>query len=307
MESRFSKGLISNKKNTTGKSKSFLRSLLFSVCIFFIVSCSGIPKAYDNGSFIAALGKDQLVYFSFPVKYHSTLLKYLSETLKKKNVDIDSFIPRADRIYCSISPSVNNSDEKQDSISDLQYVVSGKFSKFFVNLGLKKAGWQKISGVNGKFFWNDLGFSVYVPAKTVILGSAGSKATADNFIGSFETPDFSLFSEMFLASLQSECLSVYLPGQESISNLFGLTNVMLPVKGLELYCYPNGDNNYSSEIRLMSINNMTSKALVSVLQRAINSVPGVTDSTEIVRINSDVYIKGLNISVDDLLSFFGFY
>ena len=276
----------------------FFRALVAGLAItatIFFAGCATRPDIYGVQPF-GVVGAEADMYIFAPVSGNEDLLKTLFTTFVPKKT-AEQYLTRTSALYIG-------AEYDGTAAPEVTVVSTGSYPVSLSGLLFsKKDGWEKrrvVSSGNGGTYYHSKAADIVLQSKSAfaLLGSGGRNT--DDFLLRMSEPRQPVFPVRFQTMIESGGageISIYAPsGSRVIVALFGLQDIELPIRSIELYLKKNADAVYRYSAVFEVANPRAAVVLRALLGAVLNGSLSVQDSS--------IFVENADISETELISLF---
>ena len=261
--------------------------------VIFFAGCVTNPNRYDAQPF-SAVGTNADIYIFAPIAGNEALLKTLFTAFVSKKT-AEPYLKRTSTLY--IGAKYGGMVPEVTVVSAGSYPVSLSGLLFS-----KKDGWEKRRNeYSGKgSYYHSKTADIVLQSKTAFALLGSSTRNTDNFLLRLSEPKQPAFPDRFQTMVEAGGtgeIGIYAPsGSRIISALFGLQDIDLPLRSIELYLKKNTDTTY----RYAAIFDVVNARAAVVLRTLLGTVLKGTLSVQ----GSSIFVENADISEVELISLF---
>ena len=253
------------------------------VAIIFISSCVSRSPEYDMQAF-GSVGTDADVYIIAPVSGNESLLRTVLTHFVSEKTAVQ-YLSRTSALYIGVNYEVTPS---------ITLVSAGSYP---VSLGdllfPKKDGWEKhrAAALNNHAYYTSSIADIVVQEKASFVLSGGAQRNTTAFLQRIAEPHQPVFPPRFQAlgeSGSTDTIGLYTRlGNRLATSLFGLEDIELPVRSIELYLKKDSDSTYRCSAVFEATDTRAALVVRLLLSRVIDGDFSVQDSSVCVE-NADI-------------------
>ena len=253
------------------------------VAIIFISSCVSRSPEYDMQAF-GSVGTDADVYIIAPVSGNESLLRTVLTHFVSEKTAVQ-YLSRTSALYIGVNYEVTPS---------ITLVSAGSYP---VSLGdllfPKKDGWEKhrAAALNNHAYYTSSIADIVVQEKTSFVLFGGAQRNTTAFLQRIAEPHQPVFPPRFQAlgeSGSTDTIGLYTRlGNRLATSLFGLEDIELPVRSIELYLKKDSDSTYRCSAVFEATDTRAALVVRLLLSRVIDGDFSVQDASVFVE-NADI-------------------
>ena len=253
------------------------------VAIIFINSCVSRPPEYDMQAF-GSVGTDADVYIIAPVSGNESLLRTVLTHFVSEKTAVQ-YLSRTSALYIGVNYEVTPS---------ITLVSAGSYP---VSLGdllfPKKDGWEKhrAAALNNHAYYTSSIADIVVQEKTSFVLFGGAQRNTTAFLQRIAEPHQPVFPPRFQAlgeSGSTDTIGLYTRlGNRLATSLFGLEDIELPIRSIELYLKKDSDSTYRCSAVFEATDTRAALVVRLLLSRVIDGDFSVQDASVFVE-NADI-------------------
>ena len=252
------------------------------VAIIFISSCVSRSPEYDMQAF-GSVGTDADVYIIAPVSGNESLLRTVLTHFVSEKTAVQ-YLSRTSALYIGVNYEVTPS---------ITLVSAGSYP---VSLGdllfPKKDGWEKhrAAALNNHAYYTSSIADIVVQEKTSFVLFGGAQRNTTAFLQRIAEPHQPVFPPRFQAlgeSGSTDTIGLYTRlGNRLATSLFGLEDIELPIRSIELYLKKDSDSTYRCSAVFEATDTRAALVVRLLLSRVIDGDFAVQDASGFVE-NAD--------------------
>jgi len=253
------------------------------VAIIFISSCVSRSPEYDMQAF-GSVGTDADVYIIAPVSGNESLLRTVLTHFVSEKTAVQ-YLSRTSALYIGVNYEVTPS---------ITLVSVGSYP---VSLGdllfPKKDGWEKhrAAALNNHAYYTSSIADIVVQEKTSFVLFGGAQRNTTAFLQRIAEPHQPVFPPRFQAlgeSGSTDTIGLYTRlGNRLATSLFGLEDIELPIRSIELYLKKDSDSTYRCSAVFEATDTRAALVVRLLLSRVIDGDFSVQDASVFVE-NADI-------------------
>ena len=253
------------------------------VAIIFISSCVSRSPEYDMQAF-GSVGTDADVYIIAPVSGNESLLRTVLTHFVSEKTAVQ-YLSRTSALYIGVNYEVTPS---------ITLVSAGSYP---VSLGdllfPKKDGWEKhrAAALNNHAYYTSSIADIVVQEKTAFVLFGGAQRNTTAFLQRIAEPHQPVFPPRFQAlgeSGSTDTIGLYTRlGNRLATSLFGLEDIELPIRSIELYLKKDSDSTYRCSAVFEATDTRAALVVRLLLSRVIDGDFSVQDASVFVD-NADI-------------------
>ena len=253
------------------------------VAIIFISSCVSRSPEYDMQAF-GSVGTDADVYIIAPVSGNESLLRTVLTHFVSEKTAVQ-YLSRTSALYIGVNYEVTPS---------ITLVSAGSYP---VSLGdllfPKKNGWEKhrAAALNNHAYYTSSIADIVVQEKTAFVLFGGAQRNTTAFLQRIAEPHQPVFPPRFQAlgeSGSTDTIGLYTRlGNRLATSLFGLEDIELPIRSIELYLKKDSDSTYRCSAVFEATDTRAALVVRLLLSRVIDGDFSVQDASVFVE-NADI-------------------
>ena len=253
------------------------------VAIIFISSCVSRSPEYDMQAF-GSVGTDADVYIIAPVSGNESLLRTVLTHFVSEKTAVQ-YLSRTSALYIGVNYEVTPS---------ITLVSAGSYP---VSLGdllfPKKDGWEKhrAAALNNHAYYTSSIADIVVQEKTAFVLFGGAQRNTTAFLQRIAEPHQPVFPPRFQAlgeSGSTDTIGLYTrSGNRLATSLFGLEDIELPIRSIELYLKKDSDSTYRCSAVFEATDTRAALVVRLLLSRVIDGDFSVQDTSVFVE-NADI-------------------
>ena len=253
------------------------------VAIIFISSCVSRSPEYDMQAF-GSVGTDADVYIIAPVSGNESLLRTVLTHFVSEKTAVQ-YLSRTSALYIGVNYEVTPS---------ITLVSAGSYP---VSLGdllfPKKDGWEKhrAAALNNHAYYTSSIADIVVQEKTSFVLFGGAQRNTTSFLQRIAEPHQPVFPPRFQAlgeSGSTDTIGLYTRlGNRLATSLFGLEDIELPIRSIELYLKKDSDSTYRCSAVFEATDTRAALVVRLLLSRVIDGDFSVQDASVFVE-NADI-------------------
>ena len=253
------------------------------VAIIFISSCVSRSPEYDMQAF-GSVGTDADVYIIAPVSGNESLLRTVLTHFVSEKTAVQ-YLSRTSALYIGVNYEVTPS---------ITLVSAGSYP---VSLGdllfPKKDGWEKhrAAALNNHAYYTSSIADIVVQEKTSFVLFGGAQRNTTAFLQRIAEPHQPVFPPQFQAlgeSGSTDTIGLYTRlGNRLSTSLFGLEDIELPIRSIELYLKKDSDSTYRCSAVFEATDTRAALVVRLLLSRVIDGDFSVQDASVFVE-NADI-------------------
>ena len=253
------------------------------VAIIFISSCVSRSPEYDMQAF-GSVGTDADVYIIAPVSGNESLLRTVLTHFVSEKTAVQ-YLSRTSALYIGVNYEVTPS---------ITLVSAGSYP---VSLGdllfPKKDGWEKhrAAALNNHAYYTSSIADIVVQEKTAFVLFGGAQRNTTAFLQRIAEPHQPVFPPRFQAlgeSGSTDTIGLYTRlGNRLATLLFGLEDIELPIRSIELYLKKDSDSTYRCSAVFEATDTRAALVVRLLLSRVIDGDFSVQDASVFVE-NADI-------------------
>ncbi len=253
------------------------------VAIIFISSCVSRSPEYDMQAF-GSVGTDADVYIIAPVSGNESLLRTVLTHFVSEKTAVQ-YLSRTSALYIGVNYEVTPS---------ITLVSAGSYP---VSLGdllfPKKDGWEKhrAAALNNHAYYTSSIADIVVQEKTSFVLFGGAQRNTTAFLQRIAEPHQPVFPPRFQAlgeSGSTDTIGLYTRlGNRLATSLFGLEDIELPIRSIELYLKKDSDSTYRCSAVFEATDTRAALVVRLLLSRVIDGDFSVQDASVFVE-NADI-------------------
>lgn len=253
------------------------------VAIIFISSCVSRPPEYDMQAF-GSVGTDADVYIIAPVSGYESLLRTVLTHFVSEKTAVQ-YLSRTSALYIGVNYEVTPS---------ITLVSAGSYP---VSLGdllfPKKDSWEKhrAAALNNHAYYTSSIADIVVQEKTAFVLFGGAQRNTTAFLQRIAEPHQPVFPPRFQAlgeSGSTDTIGLYTRlGNRLATSLFGLEDIELPIRSIELYLKKDSDSTYRCSAVFEATDTRAALVVRLLLSRVIDGDFSVQDASVFVE-NADI-------------------
>ena len=253
------------------------------VAIIFISSCVSRSPEYDMQAF-GSVGTDADVYIIAPVSGNESLLRTVLTHFVSEKTAVQ-YLSRTSALYIGVNYEVTPS---------ITLVSAGSYP---VSLGdllfPKKDGWEKhrAAALNNHAYYTSSIADIVVQEKTAFVLFGGAQRNTTAFLQRIAEPHQPVFPPRFQAlgeSGSTDTIGLYTRlGNRLATSLFGLEDIELPIRSIELYLKKDSDSTYRCSAVFEATDTRAALVVRLLLSRVIDGDFSVQDASVFVE-NADI-------------------
>ena len=253
------------------------------VAIIFISSCVSRPPEYDMQAF-GSVGTDADVYIIAPVSGNESLLRTVLTHFVSEKTAVQ-YLSRTSALYIGVNYEVTPS---------ITLVSAGSYP---VSLGdllfPKKDSWEKhrAAALNNHAYYTSSIADIVVQEKTAFVLFGGAQRNTTAFLQRIAEPHQPVFPPRFQAlgeSGSTDTIGLYTRlGNRLATSLFGLEDIELPIRSIELYLKKDSDSTYRCSAVFEATDTRAALVVRLLLSRVIDGDFSVQDASVFVE-NADI-------------------
>lgn len=253
------------------------------VAIIFISSCVSRSPEYDMQAF-GSVGTDADVYIIAPVSGNESLLRTVLTHFVSEKTAVQ-YLSRTSALYIGVNYEVTPS---------ITLVSAGSYP---VSLGdllfPKKDGWEKhrAAALNNHAYYTSSIADIVVQEKTAFVLFGGAQRNTTAFLQRIAEPHQPVFPPRFQAlgeSGSTDTIGLYTrSGNRLATSLFGLEDIELPIRSIELYLKKDSDSTYRCSAVFEATDTRAALVVRLLLSRVIDGDFSVQDASVFVE-NADI-------------------
>ena len=259
------------------------------VAIIFISSCVSRSPEYDMQAF-GSVGTDADVYIIAPVSGNESLLRTVLTHFVSEKTAVQ-YLSRTSALYIGVNYEVTPS---------ITLVSAGSYP---VSLGdllfPKKDGWEKhrAAALNNHAYYTSSIADIVVQEKTAFVLFGGAQRNTTAFLQRIAEPHQPVFPPRFQAlgeSGSTDTIGLYTRlGNRLATSLFGVEDIELPIRSIELYLKKDSDSTYRCSAVFEATDTRAALVVRLLLSRVIDGDFSVQDAS--------VFIENADISEAELI------
>ena len=253
------------------------------VAIIFISSCVSRSPEYDMQAF-GSVGTDADVYIIAPVSGNESLLRTVLTHFVSEKTAVQ-YLSRTSALYIGVNYEVTPS---------ITLVSAGSYP---VSLGdllfPKKDGWEKhrAAALNNHAYYTSSIADIVVQEKNAFVLFGGAQRNTTAFLQRIAEPHQPVFPPRFQAlgeSGSTDTIGLYTRlGNRLATSLFGLEDIELPIRSIELYLKKDSDSTYRCSAVFEATDTRAALVVRLLLSRVIDGDFSVQDASVFVE-NADI-------------------
>ncbi len=253
------------------------------VAIIFISSCVSRPPEYDMQAF-GSVGTDANVYIIAPVSGNESLLRTVLTHFVSEKTAVQ-YLSRTSALYIGVNYEVTPS------------ITLASAGSYPVSLGdllfSKKDGWEKrrAAALNNHAYYTSSIADIVVQEKTAFVLFGGAQRNTTAFLQRIAEPHQPVFPPRFQAlgeSGSTDTIGLYTrSGNRLATSLFGLEDIELPIRSIELYLKKDSDSTYRCSAVFEATDTRAALVVRLLLSRVIDGDFSVQDASVFVE-NADI-------------------
>ncbi len=253
------------------------------VAIIFISSCVSRPPEYDMQAF-GSVGTDANVYIIAPVSGNEFLLRTVLTHFVSEKTAVQ-YLSRTSALYIGVNYEVTPS------------ITLASAGSYPVSLGdllfSKKDGWEKrrAAALNNHAYYTSSIADIVVQEKTAFVLFGGAQRNTTAFLQRIAEPHQPVFPPRFQAlgeSGSTDTIGLYTrSGNRLATSLFGLEDIELPIRSIELYLKKDSDSTYRCSAVFEATDTRAALVVRLLLSRVIDGDFSVQDASVFVE-NADI-------------------
>lgn len=253
------------------------------VAIIFISSCVSRSPEYDMQAF-GSVGTDADVYIIAPVSGNESLLRTVLTHFVSEKTAVQ-YLSRTSALYIGVNYEVTPS---------ITLVSAGSYP---VSLGdllfPKKDSWEKhrAAALNNHAYYTSSIADIMVQEKNAFVLFGGAQRNTTAFLQRIAEPHQPVFPPRFQAlgeSGSTDTIGLYTRlGNRLATSLFGLEDIELPIRSIELYLKKVSDSTYRCSAVFEATDTRAALVVRLLLSRVIDGDFSVQDASVFVE-NADI-------------------
>lgn len=274
--------------------RSFVRvSSILIAAILFFTGCASRKEVSRPDPF-GAIGTDSDVYIYSPVKGNEKLLtEFLAAFVPEKTAQ--QYLARTSALSVGIV---------YENVRTITIASSGSYpvglSGFLFS---EKDGWEKRTALSKEYtgqYYHSHAVDVVLKKHTAFSLVGDGSRSIDRFLYRIAHPQIPVFPSRFQRLLtvgETGEIGLYARSARCVAAfLFGLQDIELPIKSIELYLKKNTDSAYLYSAVFETTHNRVAAVLKILLRNALHGTVSVQDAS--------VFVEDASISEAELLTFF---